>query len=183
MLVPMAEAAGGISTVLPPLKDIFWSAIVVLVILLVLNRYALPRIYAMLDARTAKIQEGIADAEKAKSDLAAAGRERDDILRAANQEAHGIREKAGEDAQRIIAQARTDAQAEATRVAETAQRQIEAEKQAAQISLRSDVGLLATELAEKIVGEHLTDTALTTRVVDRFLDDLEKETVGTEVAH
>ena len=54
--------------------------------------------------------------------------------------------------------------------------------QAAQISLRSDVGMLATELAEKIVGEQLKDTALTARVVDRFLDDLEKES-SAEVAH
>lgn len=182
MLLAMEEAAGGISTVLPPLKDIFWSALIVLVILLVLDRYALPRIYAMLDERTAKIQKGIEDADKAKSDLAAAGRERDDILRAANQEAHGIREKANEDAQRIIAQARSEAQGEATRITETAQRQIEADKQAAQISLRSDVGLLATELAEKIVGEQLKDTELTARVVDRFLDDLEKES-SAEVAH
>lgn len=183
MLVAMEEAVGGTSTVLPPIKDIFWSALVVLVILLVLNRYALPRIYAMLDERTAKIRQGIEDAEKAKSDLAAAGRERDGILLAANQEAHGIREKANEEAQRIIAQARVDAQNEANRVTETAQRQIEAEKQAAQISLRSDVGLLATELAEKIVGEQLKDTALTARVVDRFLDDLEKEPAGSEATH
>ncbi len=55
------------------------------------------------------------------------------------------------------------------------QRQILAEKQAAQISLRSEVGLLASELAEKIIGEQLTDTALTSRVVDRFLDELEAD--------
>ncbi|MBF0943292.1 MAG: F0F1 ATP synthase subunit B, partial [Actinomyces sp.] len=50
-------------------------------------------------------------------------------------------------------------------------------RQAAQISLRSDVGLLASELAEKLVGEHLENTDLTARVVDRFLDELEAEEV------
>ena len=45
--------------------------------------------------------------------------------------------------------------------------------QAAQISLRTDVGMLASTLAERIVGEQLSDTALSERVIDRFLDELE----------
>ena len=65
----------------------------------------------------------------------------------------------------------------AARILEGAQRQIIAERQAAEISLKSEIGLLATELAEKIVGEHLKDTELTARVVDRFLDDLDSATV------
>ena len=66
------------------------------------------------------------------------------------------------------------------RIVEASQRQILAEKQAAQISLRSEVGLLASELAEKIIGEQLTDTALTSRVVDRFLDELEADSALVE---
>ena len=99
------------------------------------------------------------------------------MLRDAQAEAHQIREDARAQAQQIVAQARLDAQVEAQRVQDAAQRQILAERQAAQISLRSDVGLLASELAEKLVGEHLENTDLTARVVDRFLDELEAEEV------
>ena len=42
------------------------------------------------------------------------------------------------------------------------------------------MGLLASELAEKIIGEQLTDTALTSRVVDRFLDELEADNALVE---
>ena len=77
------------------------------------------------------------------------------------------------EAKEIVAKARTDAQVEAAGIIEGAQRQILAEKQAAQISLRTDVGMLASTLAERIVGEHLSDTALSERVIDRFLDELE----------
>ena len=66
-----------------------------------------------------------------------------------------------------------DAQTEAAGILEGAQRQILADKQAAQISLRTDVGMLASTLAERIVGEQLKDTALSERVIDRFLDELE----------
>ena len=62
-----------------------------------------------------------------------------------------------------------------------AQRQIEAERQAAQISLRADVGMLATELAARIVGESVTDQALQSRVIDRFLDNLEAQIEGDAV--
>lgn len=161
--------------IIPPAGEIFWSALILFVILLVVGRYALPRIYAVLDERQARIAEGLTAADRAKEDQALAARQREDILRQANADAQDLRDKAGEDAKRIVAKAREDAQTEAARVQEVAQRQIEAERQAAQISLRTDVGLLATELAEKIVGEHLKDTALTTRVVDRFLDELERD--------
>ena len=175
-LVPMSEGSvGGIRVVLPPLYEIFWSALILLIILLVVGLYALPRIYSMIDQRRDAIQEGLDNAEKAREDLSLASRKKDEMLRDAQAEAHQIREDARAQAQQIVAQARLDAQIEAQRVQDAAQRQILAERQAAQISLRSDVGLLASELAEKLVGEHLENTDLTARVVDRFLDELEAE--------
>ncbi|MDK6400230.1 F0F1 ATP synthase subunit B [Pauljensenia sp. UMB1235] len=176
-VIAASEEVGGLAVILPPLYEIFWSAVVLLIVLLLVGKFALPRLYAAMDERQAKIEEGLAFAEKAKEDQARVARDREDALKQANIEAHEIREKASQEAQGIIADARVEAQNEATRILENAQRQILAEKQAAEISLRSDVGLLATELAEKIVGEHLSDTALTSRVVDRFLDDLEADTL------
>ena len=68
---------------------------------------------------------------------------------------------------------RERAEAEARRITEAAQAQIEAERQQALTSLRAEVGSLAVELASRIVGESLTDTARQTRMVDRFLADLD----------
>ncbi|WP_022868297.1 F0F1 ATP synthase subunit B [Schaalia vaccimaxillae] len=175
IFVAAQAEAGGLAVVVPPLYEIFWSAVVLLVVLLVVGKFALPRLYGTMDERQAKIAEGLGAAEKAKEDQAAAARERDAVIRQANADAHEIREKATAEAQGIVAAARSEAQAEAARIMDNAQRQILAEKQAAEITLRSDVGLLATELAAKIVGEQLTDTELTSRVVDRFLDQLEAD--------
>ena len=100
------------------------------------------------------------------------------IYRVMDERAAKIEEGLGaaEKAKSIVAAGRAEAQDEANRILEVAQRQILAERQAAQISLRAEVGLLASELAEKIIGEQLRDTALTSRVVDRFLDELEEDT-------
>lgn len=160
-------------SLLPPAYEIFWAAIVLLLILLVVGRYALPRLYAVLDERAQRIQEGLDLADKAKQDQADAEKRAARLVDEARREAARIRDNAQGEAKEIIAKARTDAQAEAAGIIEGAQRQILAEKQAAQISLRTDVGMLASTLAERIVGEHLSDTALSERVIDRFLDELE----------
>jgi F-type H+-transporting ATPase subunit b len=73
---------------------------------------------------------------------------------------------------------REQAQAEAARIVEHAHSQIEADRQQAVTSLRAEVGSLATDLATRIVGESLEDQARQSRVVDRFLADLEADTQG-----
>ena len=175
-MLPLANEggkSGGTAFILPHAHEIFWAAIVLLLILLVVGRYALPRLYAVLDERARRIQEGLDLADKAKQDQADAEKRAARLVDEARREAARIRDNAQSEAKEIVAQARTDAQAEAAGIVEGAQRQILADKQAAQISLRTDVGMLATTLAERIVGEQLKDTALSERVIDRFLDDLE----------
>ena len=66
-------------------------------------------------------------------------------------------------------------QAEAKRIVEHGKAQIEAERQQAITSLRAEVGTLATGLAGRIVGESLDDDARQSRVVERFLTDLERQ--------
>ncbi|MDO4655913.1 F0F1 ATP synthase subunit B [Actinomyces sp.] len=175
-MLPLATEegqSGGTAFILPHAHEIFWAAIVLLLILLVVGRYALPRLYAVLDERAQRIQEGLDLADKAKQEQAGAEKRATRLVDEARREAARIRDNAQGEAKEIIAKARTDAQAEAAGIIEGAQRQILAEKQAAQISLRTDVGMLASTLAERIVGEQLSDTALSERVIDRFLDELE----------
>jgi F-type H+-transporting ATPase subunit b len=74
----------------------------------------------------------------------------------------------------IIEELRTKAQEEAARITTAASATIEAERQQAIASLRNEVGTLATELASKIVGEALDDQVRQSRIVDRFIADLEK---------
>ncbi|MGL5826937.1 MAG: F0F1 ATP synthase subunit B, partial [Nocardioides sp.] len=65
------------------------------------------------------------------------------------------------------------AQADANRIVEHGKTQIEAERQQAIASLRAEAATLATDLASRIVGESLTDEARQSRVIERFLVDLE----------
>ena len=97
----------------------------------------------------------------------------------ARADAARIREEARAEGTAIVAEAKAKASEEAARIFETAQRQIEAERQQARPRCAPRSGSLATELASKIVGESLEDTARQSRVVDRFLDELEATALTT----
>jgi F-type H+-transporting ATPase subunit b len=125
-------------------------------------------------ARTEAIQGGIERAEKAQLEAQRALSQYNDQLSKAREEAQTLREEARVQGVSIVEELRAKAQEEAARITATAHASIEAERQQAITSLRNEVGALAVELASKIVGEALDDQARQSRIVDRFLDDLEK---------
>jgi len=177
----VTAAAGepaGIQLLIPEAFDIVWSTIIVVIIAVAFYKYVLPTFQRVLDERTAKIEGGIAKAESVQAEADAALVRYTQELANARTEAARIREDARGEGTAIVAELRTRASAEAERILETAQRQIEAERQQVSVSLRTEVGALATELASKIVGESLADTARQSRVVDRFLDELEASTAA-----
>ena len=181
-VLPAASEGGEESgnMLLPETSDLVWGTVAFLIIAVVLLRYALPRFTKVLDERTRRIEEGLELAERAKGDQADAELKAARLVEDARRDAARIREDAQAEAKKIIATAREAAQGEAGKALDAAERQIQADKQAAQISLRTDVGLLASSLAEKIVGEQLKDTELSARVIDRFLDDLEAAPNGEQ---
>ena len=177
-LAAAVKSTAGISLFLPAVSDIVWSAVVLIPIALMFYRLVLPKFTEVLDKRTALIEGGIAKAESVQAEAEAALVRYTQELADARAEAARLREVARVEGVAIVADLRAKASEEAGRILETAQRQIEAERQQAVVSLRSEVGALATELASKIVGEALADEARQSRVVDRFLDELEASTAS-----
>ncbi|WP_336500544.1 F0F1 ATP synthase subunit B [Microbacterium paraoxydans] len=168
-----AEGEAANNPLIPAWYDIIWSGFWFLIILAVVWKVALPRLTKMLDERSAAIEGNIAKADEAQKQAEAALEEYTRQLAEARAEAGEIREAAREDGKKIIAEAKETAASEAARLTATAHTQIEAERQTALVSLRSEVGSLALDLAGGVVGETLSDDARAAAVVDRFLADLE----------
>ena len=172
-LVAHAEESSG-NPLIPPVYDIFWSAVVMAIVVIVVWRVALPRVTKILDERAVAIEGNIAKADEAQRQAEAALAEYTAQLASARKEAGEIRDAAREDGKKILAEAKDGATAEAARLTAAAHTQIEAERQSALVSLRSEVGLLALDLAGGVIGETLSDDQKAQQVVDRFLSDLEK---------
>jgi F-type H+-transporting ATPase subunit b len=163
----IAAAAGQQDPLVPTWTELIIGIIAFLIVFGFLGRLLLPRAQKMLAERTNQIEGGLARAEEAQAKADRVLENYKQQLAEARHEAARLREEAREQGAQIIAEMREEAQAEARRLTEAANRQ-------ALIALRSEVGTLATDLASRVVGESLTDEARQSRVVDRFLDDLEQ---------
>ena len=158
---------------LPEVYDIVWSGVIFVILLVFFWIYVLPRVQRLLDERGEAIEGNIAKADEAQRKAEAALEEYTAQLADARAEAGRIRETAREDGKKIVAEAKDQAVSEAARVTASTQAQIEAERQSALVSLRSEVGTIAIDLASGVIGESLSDDQRAKAVVDRFLADLE----------
>jgi len=159
---------------IPSLPELIVGTICFVLVFGILGKFFLPRIQKILAERTEAIEGGLNRADEAQAEAKDLLDQYREQLAEARHEAARMREEAREQGAQIIAEMREQAQAEARRVTEAAQAQIGAERQQALISLRAEVGTLATELASRIVGESLADEARQRRMVDRFLGELDQ---------
>ncbi len=186
MFVVSAVAAEGTDTpgwpnavpLLPHPAEIVIGIIAFAALYWLYAKFVVPNMEKMYAERTAAIEGGIEKAEAAQAEAAAALESYRAQLADAQGEAARIREQARADGAAILAEMREQAQAEASRITTSAQQQIQAERQQAVVQLRSEVGTMATTLASRIVGESLEDHARASRVVDRFLDELDDTAAG-----
>src|SRR3954451_1906780 len=169
-VVPLA------SNFLVPNGTFFVELLAFAIILWLLAKFFIPPINRAMTERQDAIRKEFSDLEAAKADAKAAEEEVRAQIADARHEAARIREEAREQGAAIVSEMREQAQAEATRIVEHAHAQIDADRQQAVTSLRAEVGSLATQLASRIVGEALDDQARQSRVIDRFLADLDSDT-------
>ena len=163
-----------INPLVPHTAELIVGAIAFTLLFLVLRSKVVPMFEKAFTARTEAIQGGMERAEKAQLEAQRALVQYNEQLAKAREEAQTLREEARVQGSAIVEELRAKAQEEAARITAAAHASIEAERQQAITSLRNEVGALAVELASKIVGESLDDQARQSRIVDRFLDDLEK---------
>jgi F-type H+-transporting ATPase subunit b len=168
-------AASGFGPLAPDLTELIIGTIAFLVVFAVLGKVLMPRIAKTLEERTDSIEGGLKRAEDAQAEANQLLEQYKSQLAEARHEASRLREEAKEQGAQIIAEMREQAQVEARRVTEAAQAQLEADRQQALTSLRTEVGVLAVELASRVVGESLEDEARQQRTVDRFLAQLEEQ--------
>jgi F-type H+-transporting ATPase subunit b len=174
-----AEEEHKLNPLIPHPIEIVLSLVVFALLFFAVKKWVVPNFEKTFAERTSAIEGGLAAAETKQAEADAKLAELNQQLSEARHEAARIREEAREQGATIVAEMRQQAQTEAARIVEHAHTQIEAERQQAVTSLRAEVGTLATSLAGRIVGESLDDDARQSRVVERFLADLEAQGATT----
>lgn len=167
-------SAEGVDLFIPKVYDIVWSLIILLIVAAFFYKFFLPKFQSIFDERAAKIEGGIAKAEQAQKDADEAKKKYQAQLSTARVEASKIRDDARAEASHIIADARSRAETEAAQITANAQRSLESQQQKAMVSLKGEVGTLATSLAEKILGSELKDSAVQSDMIDQMISDMEQ---------
>lgn len=134
---------------------LFLQAIVFAILVWFTMRFIWPPITAALDERARKIAEGLAAADKAKADLAAADRRVEEELTRVRNEAAAMRADAERHAQAIIEEAKARATEEGSKIVAAARAEAEQQLVQAREALREQVAALAVKGAEQILRKEV----------------------------
>ncbi len=125
----------------------------------VLYRFAIKPALGQLEARTAIIEKGLADADAAAKARADAERRREEILTQASQEAAALVTQAAATAQKTVEAAKAAAAAEAAEVLRRGQAALESERAKMLAEVRAEVARLVVATTAKVIDQSLDDAA------------------------
>jgi len=169
LLVLAAEEAK--NPILPDVAELIYGALAFVIVFAVLAKFAFPALGKMLSERSGKIQ---GDLEKAEQARMAAESELADYraqLAGARDEANRIIEEARRTADQLRRDLQTKAEQEAQATVARAQEEIRAERDRVFQDLRAQVGVIAVELAGRVVGESL-DPSAHQRLIDEYIEQV-----------
>ena len=138
---------------------LFAQLIVFFVLAWVTMKFVWPPIVKALDERAKKIADGLAAADKAKTDLALAEKKVAEELRKARESGAELRSGAEKQAAQLVEEARAEAARIVSAAREAAEAEAAAASQRAKEALREQVAKLAVAGAEKILRKEINAQA------------------------
>jgi F-type H+-transporting ATPase subunit b len=154
-LAHAAEGSGG------SLIEVNWTLgvqlISFLLLLAVLSKLLYRPLLGALEGRSAAIAQQLAEAQAARETAQRELGAMEARIRAAHADAQALRERALREAGELRERLSADARQEAARLVEAAQAQVGQEVRRARAELRTEVGVLATQIAERLIRKSLTD--------------------------
>lgn len=175
-LILAAEADGDASTlqlILPATAELAYGAIAFVIVLVIVSRFAMPRLNQLLDERAASIQGQMEEAEKARQEAEAEKREYEEQMADARGEANRVIEEAKQTAEQLRRDIVAKAESEAESIKARAQSEADQERERLVSELRAEVGRLSVELAGRIVGKEL-DESRHQDLVDEYITKLSR---------
>lgn len=150
----------------------FWQAFILLVLIILLVKFAWKPIMTAIVAREEGIANAIASAEAARKEMQNLQADNQRILNEARAERDAMIKEAREIKDKMIADAKAEAAVQGEKMIEQAKAAIEGEKNAAMAELKNQVSGFSLDIAEKILKNELSDKASQTSLVERMLEDV-----------
>jgi F-type H+-transporting ATPase subunit b len=172
LTIMLAAGENPFSLVTPNPGLSIWALIIFVILIVVLGKFGFKPIASALKEREQNISESLAQAEKARAEMALLTAKNEELLNQAKEERNKILSEARDAAEKIKNDLVEKAHTESMKKMTNAFREIETQKKAAIVEIKNTVGQMALQIAEKVVRKELhTDAAQ-----KEFVDKLVKET-------
>jgi F-type H+-transporting ATPase subunit b len=155
----------------PAVGELVVGLVAFLVLFFFMWKWVLPRFRQVLDERREKIQGEMEQAETTRKEADSVLEEYRSQLAGARGEANRIIEEARATADQLRRDLQAKAEEEAQAIVARAQDEIRAERDRTFQELRGQVGIIAVELAGRVVGQSL-DRSAHDRLIDEFIDQV-----------
>jgi F-type H+-transporting ATPase subunit b len=176
LLLAAAEGAkkdsGGSFLVSPGLGLMIWTLIAFGTTLLILNKYAFPRISEALEKRRRMIEESIEEATRARQEADQLLKEYRERLKEAREQAEDILVRSRKAAEQFQEEAKQQARKEHQEAMERTRREIEAETRRALDDIRKEVADLTVIATEKVARKSL-DSEDHKRLIEEALAEVD----------
>jgi F-type H+-transporting ATPase subunit b len=147
-----------------------WTLVAFLIVLFILKKYAWTPIISSLNEREKSIAESIEIAERVKAEMAQLQSENEALLTKAREERADMLRDAKATKDKIIHEAKEQAKDEANKVMAELQQSINNRKIAAINDLKSQMGVLVVEMAEKVLMRELADKSSQEKYIKEMAD-------------
>ncbi len=154
----------------PSIGNIFWTAVVFLLLVVLLKSLAWKPILSAVKTREDNIQDALNQAKLAKKEMEDLKADNERIMREAKIERDAILKEAREIKDRIVGEAKDAAKAEGEKLIEAARQTINAEKNAAMADIKTTIGTLSVNIAESILKQKLDNSEAQNELVQNYIN-------------
>ena len=158
--------------VTPEIGMLFWTALVFLLLMFILTKYAWKPILKAVKERNASIEEALESANEAKLAMAELKSDNEALLNEARAERDEMLKEARDIKDKVISDAKGIANDEAAKIVSAARESIQHEKMAAVTELKNQVAILSIEIAEKILKDELSSADKQKAIIDNVVKDI-----------
>lgn len=158
--------------VVPAPEELLWGTLAFALLLFALTKFVFPKLKVTLEARTAKIQGQLEEADRVKRDADQVLEQYRQQLTDARSEVGKIIEEGKKTAEALRADLVRKAEVEAQEIVARARQDVAGERDRAMAELRQTVGDLSISLASRVIEKELSSSESARALVDRAISEL-----------
>ncbi len=158
----------------PDFGLVFWMFVAFIILFFILAKWGWPIILKNIDSRADNIDRGVEYARQAKEQLDSARDEAKKYIDEAQKRQAEMLNEVSKMRSQLVEDAKADAAREAKKVIDAANLAIEQSRKKAELEFKNEVSKFSLEIAEKMLRTQLKSDKAQTDLVNKMLDEIEK---------